>query len=440
MDKLTPFSFIFASIPEGMVLVFISLVLLGYIPKGRFIRIFIIAMLNSIILAILRFYFPFGVHTLIGLVILGFSIWKILRIELIKSFIIAVFGLIVLGLVESIFIPLLAKLFSLSIDTIRNNDIVRTFIAYPHLIFISLIGILAWKKEWKLVDLYSLVITKANLAVTLVFLLHIFFVTFINLTSFVDGANFLYANLIRYPVAINLFFVSSLVFSILLIRKLFSMAETEALVKAQEAYIKSINDIIDSFRAQRHDFHNHLQTLYVMISKSGNREALNYLNSVLSDFDELNELIRLKNPAIAALLQAKMALASLKNISLEISVSASLEGLKIKSHELVSILGNLIDNAIEAIDWDSQECKENKITVTLSRFQSFFLFQISNPGVIPQDDLDNIFSVGFTTKDGSKHSGLGLSTAKKITVKNKGQIAVQSTEGTGTQFTVLLPA
>lgn len=439
MDKLTPFSLLFASIPEGMILVFISLVLLGYEPKGKLKNIFVLSVLNSIILAILRFYFPFGVHTLLGLVMLGFSIWTILRIDLTKSFIIAVFGLIVLGLVESIFIPLLAGLFGLSLDTIRSNDIVRTFIAYPHMIVITLTGFSARRKKWILVDLNSLVITKSNLAMVLVFLLHIFFITFFNLTSFIDRANFLFTSVTMFPITLNLFFVSSLIFSILFIRKLFTMAETEAMVTVQETYIKSVNELFDSYRTQRHDFHNHIQTLYIMIVKSGNEDALKYLELVLNDFEELNELIRLKNPAIAALLQAKTAFAISKNISLQITASSSLEGLKIKSHELVSILGNLIDNAIEAVDRDPNECKDRKVTISISRVQSFFLFQISNPGVIPQNDLDKIFDDGYTTKDRSIHLGLGLSNVKKLTVKNKGEIAFQSIEGAGTLFTVLLP-
>jgi sensor histidine kinase regulating citrate/malate metabolism len=218
------------------------------------------------------------------------------------------------------------------------------------------------------------------------------------------------------------------------------MAETEALVSAQEAYIKSVNELFDSYRTQRHDFHNHIQTLYVMIVNSGNEDALKYLELVLNDFEELNELIRLKNPAIAALLQAKTAFAISKNISLQFTATSSLEGLKIKSHELVSILGNLIDNAIEAVDRDPKECKNRKVTVSISRFQNFFLFQISNPGVIPQNDLDKIFDDGYTTKEPSIHLGLGLSNVKKLTVKNKGEIAFQSIEGAGTLFTVLLPA
>lgn len=94
---------------------------------------------------------------------------------------------------------------------------------------------------------------------------------------------------------------------------------------------------------------------------------------------------------------------------------------------------NLIQNALEAM----QEAGEISITI-LNRPAWGLAVKISDTGTgIPKDHLDKIFLPFYTTKE--KGTGLGLALVHKIILAHNGQISVESTEGSGTTFTVRLP-
>jgi len=437
LDVMPLFPIVFQSIPEAIVLIYSSLSLLGFETRGNLKKIILLGILNSLYLVLVRSYLPFGYHTLLGLAFLTLSLNLGLKIDIIKSFVVASFGIILLGILESIFIPLIGLLLDQSIEGILENQYLRTFVGYPHLLVLATIGFLAEKKEWYLVNLALTIIPKKLLAVIIVILLQVFFITFFNITALFDQAGLILYVFKNHPLLINLFFIIGTVADVAFIGKIFHMAEAETLMAAEDAYIKNVDDLFNSFRQQRHDFNNHLQTLYTMIYNSGNEKAKEYLDFILDDFDQLNELVRLKHSALAALLKAKLAVANSKNIAFDINCQATLENIKIKPHELVSILGNLIDNAIEAVE-DLEQGK--KISLEVSRFNSFILFRVTNPGTIPdKENPEKIFEENFTTKNRSKHQGMGLSTVKKLVSKNKGEIAVKSTENSGTEIRVILP-
>lgn len=428
---------IFQSFFEVIVLACSSLSLLGYNLRGKSGKIILLGLIVSLVLELIRVYF-LGFHTILGLLVYTLSVRLIFKITVIRSFVTASFGLILLGLLESMFLPLLSTISGISMEDILYSDLYRTFFSYPLLIILSIIAFVAQKNQWYLINLDLLVISKINMALVIVVLLQMFFFTFLNITNYYNQANFIVYELKSYPLILNLMFVISVIASIVLVKQLFFMAQREAIMQAQEIYLNNIDDLFNSYRAQRHDFHNHLQSLYIMVRNSGNAEALNYLELVLDDFHELNELIRLKNAPVVALLKAKLAVADSKNIDLKLSIKTSLEAIGVKPHELVCILGNLIDNAIDAAE--CLEAENRKIIVELSRFKNMFIFKISNPySVISEVILKKLFHENFTTKDISKHSGIGLSTVMKLVNKNKGETKVQCNEQIGTEFTVILP-
>lgn len=424
----------FQSIPESIILLSTSLTLFGYKVKNNLRKVMFIGIINSLFLMIIRAYFPFGFHTLFGLVFLSFSLWKQLKINIVKSFIITAFGITILGVLESIFVPVLLQVFDLTMEKVLSQQSLRIIIAYPHLFTLTIISMVAHKTNWHLIDLDSVIISKSNFALIIIVLLHMLFLAFFNLSHYLYEIDILF-NALPF---INLFIVTSLILSILLIKRLFLMAEGEATMKIQEQHFKNVDDLFNSYRAIRHDFNNHIQAVYGMIAASGNSEATTYLDSILDEYDELNELMRLKHSALAALLKAKIALTTSKGINFHCSVHTSLENIKIKPHELVNIVGNLIDNAIDAVE--DLEAENRYISLQIMYIEGYFSLMISNFGVIEKHLLQKIFKETFTTKDISQHSGLGLSTVKKLVTKNKGEIRVKSSPETGTVFTVMLPA
>jgi sensor histidine kinase regulating citrate/malate metabolism len=103
---------------------------------------------------------------------------------------------------------------------------------------------------------------------------------------------------------------------------------------------------------------------------------------------------------------------------------------------LVKIFGNLIDNALEAVEVVPPEVR--LVKVNLSRIESNFIFEVFNRiPVIPVDLLEKIFESGFSTK--KDHTGIGLAAVKNLVHKYGGQVLVTSSESEGTRLKVLIP-
>jgi two-component system sensor histidine kinase YcbA len=109
-------------------------------------------------------------------------------------------------------------------------------------------------------------------------------------------------------------------------------------------------------------------------------------------------------------------------------------------YSLISILNNLITNAIDAIE------SIGEIIIEVERDEESYIFKITDNGVgIEEDDMDLIFEPGFTTKidtiTGKMSTGIGLSHVKYIVENHyEGKIFVQHSKGENTTFQISIPA
>lgn len=123
-------------------------------------------------------------------------------------------------------------------------------------------------------------------------------------------------------------------------------------------------------------------------------------------------------------------------ISLDISLPTNLPRVAGDSARLVQVLGNLLRNAIKFTP------NGGRITLSASRNGSGVTFSVCDTGVgIPAANLARIFDRYWQSADGArtKGSGLGLSIAKAIVEAHGGELTVESTPGSGTQFTFTVP-
>ncbi|MFL6557664.1 MAG: sensor histidine kinase, partial [Bacillus sp. (in: firmicutes)] len=134
----------------------------------------------------------------------------------------------------------------------------------------------------------------------------------------------------------------------------------------------------------------------------------------------------------------KLGKASEKKIKFEVLSDSHLEELPphLKVSNLIVILGNLIDNAFEAV--------YGVVSPTVKFFAtdigSDIIFEIADNGKgISEKEIPLLFTRGFTSKNGAEPRGFGLSNAEEAVVEMDGMIEVQSTPETGTVFTVYLP-
>lgn len=185
--------------------------------------------------------------------------------------------------------------------------------------------------------------------------------------------------------------------------------------------LEQLENLNKTLRGQRHDFMNHLQVVYSLMEMEDYPSAREYIEKVFKDIQKVNKVLKTSNPAVNALLQAKILYAERRGIKTEIKITSSLQNLKVPSWEFCRVLGNIIDNAIYAL----QEIEENRmIQIELFEDLKQYGFRIKNNGpAIPEELMEKIFQAGVTTK-GEKGEGMGLAIVKDILQEYEGDIEV----------------
>lgn len=206
--------------------------------------------------------------------------------------------------------------------------------------------------------------------------------------------------------------------------------------------LDSVRSLTDALRAQQHEHANRMHTLAGLLELARYDEAQAYLSELSATSTGIAETLRdyIGDPTIVALLLAKVTIAAERGVELTVSADdavGSIEDIDVKPRVLVSIVGNLVDNAIDAAA--AGNSAHPRVTVSLHRPVSRLIeIEVADNGSGVQNP-DRIFTDGYTTKpprDGAPR-GLGLALVHRLVVRNRGQITVSS-DG-GAVFRVTLP-
>ncbi|EOV0172172.1 sensor histidine kinase [Vibrio vulnificus] len=141
-------------------------------------------------------------------------------------------------------------------------------------------------------------------------------------------------------------------------------------------------------------------------------------------------------PQLTALLLAKLSKARESNQSLNISCYGDLSGLtqRVSEEQVCSLVGNLIDNGLEAC----QGQNDATMAVKLHETEEEFILTFSNNGPSLDEDLESLCRWGYSTKSGTGEHGIGLHLVKSILSEAHGHLELDSDEQE-TLFTVYLP-
>lgn len=194
--------------------------------------------------------------------------------------------------------------------------------------------------------------------------------------------------------------------------------------QAFEENYYQLEDLNRTMRAQRHDFMNHLQVVYSLIEMQEPQEATAYIDRVYGDMQRVSRVLRTDSAAVNALLQAKAADCEKRGIALTLDITSRYTDLNMPAWEMCRVLGNLIDNAMDAVENE----KEKRIIVSLFEDLKHYGFKVMNNGAeIPSAQRATIFLPGFTTK--STGQGMGLYIVASLMREYGGDIATQYEEG-----------
>lgn len=207
----------------------------------------------------------------------------------------------------------------------------------------------------------------------------------------------------------------------------------EANMLAEE--LTGIKMLVDSLRAQQHEYMNRLHSIAGLIQLDRNDEALSLIIDEITDEEEIIQILhdKILDYSIQGLLLGKYSRAKELGVELTIDDDSKLADIMsgFSSGDLVTIIGNLLDNAMEACF----ECTYKDVRLTLIGDKHYLYIEVQDSGLgiigLPQ----RIFEYGFTTKQKEGH-GIGLALVKQIVESNNGNIQVESTFNIGTNITI----
>ncbi|AEY91778.1 MULTISPECIES: sensor histidine kinase [Streptomyces] len=198
-----------------------------------------------------------------------------------------------------------------------------------------------------------------------------------------------------------------------------------------------------ALRSQAHEAANRLHTVVSLIELGRAEEAVEFATAELELAQALTDQVvaAVGEPVLAALLLGKTAQANERGVELVVSPDSRLDdGLlpqSLSARDLVTILGNLIDNAVDA----AQGSARARVTVTAYATAAEVVLRVSDtgPGVDPAH-AGLVFQRGFSTKPAEPGGrGLGLALVRQAVNRHEGTLTVAEAEEGGAVFEVRLP-
>ena len=175
-----------------------------------------------------------------------------------------------------------------------------------------------------------------------------------------------------------------------------------------------VNTMYRKMRGWRHDYHNHIQTLKAYMSLEQYDETMQYLNRLDDDLTRVDTLLKTGNVMVDAILNSKLTLIQEQNIQVD-ATAAVPEDISISGIDLSVIIGNLLDNAMEACM--KLPDKERFIRIYIDIIKKQLYISVTNSMPEQPKKLDERF---LSTK-GDSH-GFGLLRIDSIVGKHGGYV------------------
>lgn len=205
---------------------------------------------------------------------------------------------------------------------------------------------------------------------------------------------------------------------------------------AEGAYHSDVNALMNMVRSQRHDYNLHVQTVASLIAQQKWDECRGYVNALVQDTSQMNDVLPVKDPAVAGLIHNYRLLAEQSGHTLSLDIWNDMSEVVTSAYETNKIIGNLLQNALDEL---SHHRQPGKIDLAVFKRWEYCLVCVSNRvqnAAAFSQRQEEIFHQGFTTKQG--HDGVGLSSIRTIARQAGGDVTVWL-EGDTVHFVASIP-
>lgn len=246
---------------------------------------------------------------------------------------------------------------------------------------------------------------------------------YISFTVFMTGSLSIHHVLISITV---LFMINILTFYLYdVVNKSFEVKLESALINEQNRYyhkqFEIMKKIYKNTKSVRHDMKNHLTALDTYISKDEKEKALKYIADIVNVIQYKNDYSHSGNMEIDSIINYKLQEANSKNIEPSVKLNIPSD-LNISSPDMVIILGNLLDNALEA----ASKCeKDKKINILINYKKNRLFIHVDNTfdGVVEYKAHKII-----TSHKDKENRGIGLSNIQNVLDKYNGIMKIRHTD------------
>lgn len=230
----------------------------------------------------------------------------------------------------------------------------------------------------------------------------------------------------RFTLSIGVVIVSVMQFSNMNTEEKFVRAEEKAkrskmLIDMKSEQYNMITEKIEKTRKSRHDIHHHINVVYQLAKENKIEQLIEYLEEYNKIDSTKEPMVYCNNSTVDAILNHYILLAKDNGIEVQLNVALP-EELKIRDTDLCIVIGNLLENAIEA----SKKEENKRIKLRINRSNEYICMLVSN---LYNGEIKKGHSGYYSRKREFKDTGIGLSSVSAVVEKYDGRMEIDHTNG-----------
>lgn len=396
-----------------------SIVMLSYMAqsiynfqrdKKVFLKFIVITGIGGNILFFLDKYLGMGLKALSIVILMGIMAHFILKLSVIQSVVCTIIYVIALAVGDISAVMIMVKIYGYTHELIKSNlllSITTDLVIYGTVIIIIFLIRLV-RQTQEMTDKYKRSITVK----TSLYMFATFIVVAVNYSLYIKFIEIVDQSIILVNVAIMWMY---LILSLYINFTNSALALKEQQYDQQQDYIKTIDSLINDFRRLKHSYANTIYSFYGYIQENDIEGLKVYYSDIMDETKKMDSnlllaLQKIKVYAIFGLLWNKINEAESKGIEIGVQVPNEVHEVSIKLTDLSEVLGNYLDNAIEAAA--GSEIK--KIGISIIDDEEYLTINIENT-FSEEIDIKKVNSKGYSTKGAGR--GYGLSITKQLLSK-----------------------
>ncbi|MEN6324833.1 MAG: Spo0B domain-containing protein, partial [Syntrophomonas sp.] len=297
-----------------------------------------------------------GIHTIILVLMLTGLLVLVSKIEWDRSFVSVLLGVMIIGVVENAFLPFFLQLTNLRIDDLASRPGLNIGAFWIQFIPVLLIYAWTYRRRFIIFNLNpareNRIPGKSYMVIITVILLQNFLLILV-MSNLIGQQTVLKFNSIISWANICLLFIALM--GVWAIKQLELSARNNMKINLLKIHLQQVETLLGTLQAQKHEYSRHIQAIQSLVYLNRYEEAKQYIEAITEDYWQIDNIIYSGDPVINGLLNSKRSAAESSGIEFAVAVKCDMDRIPIPSWDMCSILGNLLDNAVEAAAEDPRQ-------------------------------------------------------------------------------------